>query len=360
MSRTICVAVAFVFASAVAQAQQKCSSGVGEPSDDEPKNVVSLLQSKRQINEVARDVVSLLEVIRGEVMLHPACAERKLVINSHVKYGQQLDRLVASLKKHKFPLNDCVVFRGGASTSAGPHAGPDGMTFVDLTVDSYDLNALAGLSLYNNHSLVCADMYFLIHDSTQIGPCFPKAFAEVKVAPTEVITPGLRHFSNQCVFGRSVVDKFGNDFIRDVDKGRGFLVDGGVCAFYSFGNPKGKTCSINHYASKRSVIPERVPLGDADVYHDSLPRTAFWYQEWDLYKFILRDSDRRLWHTSLVRPDGTAYSASESEINPGSKKEVFQTDLALSQQDYTLAPSCSRKCTVEDIDSTLCKRRADA
>jgi len=298
------MAIAFLTATTVLQAEQ-CSIGGECPSEGEPQNVLSLLQSEHRVNA-------------PEAKLRPACAERKLVINSHIKYGVALDRLVASLKEYKFPLEDCVVFLGGAtmqdvSDHPGPRIGPDGMTFVDLPLDNFDLNAFAGLSRYKNHSLVCANMYFYIHDSTQIGPCFPQVFNEIKVSPTEVITPGTEIFSNQCVFGSSVVDKFGDDFEGHIDKLQGFPIEQGGCS--------GKACSIAHYAGKQTVIPERRYLGEVDLYGTSKPRMVTWYQEWDLYKFYLRQ-----------HPD-----------------TGLQTDVSLLQRDYVQAPSCARRCIVKGV-----------
>jgi len=292
---------------------------------------ISLHDHLAQVNAgflTRRMVKPLSHTTRSKAMLRPACAERKLVINSHVKYVKALAHLVASLKLHKFPLKDCVVFRGGAVANSGPRIGPDGMTFIDLTVDSFDLNAFAGLSMYNNHSLVCADMYFYIHDTTLIGPCFLQVFDEIEVAPTEVITPGRAYFSNQCVFGRSVVDKFGNDFAHNVDKGGGWNIEAGGCF--------GTACSISHYAGKQTVIPERVTLGDVDVYNTSQPRVLTWYQEWDLYKFFLYQNS-----TTHLRADLT----------------MLQSDPSLSQE---WAPSCPRKCTVEASSSPLCKSSVGA
>jgi len=277
------------------------------------------------------DLTRRMVTSRPKAMLHPACdppAERKLVINSHVKYVKALDHLVASLKEHKFPLTKTVVFRGGAVTNSGPRIGPDGMTFVDVTVDSFDLNAFAGLSRYNNHSLVCADMYFYIHDSTQIGPCFPKVFDVIKVAPTEVITPGKGYFSNQCVFGRSVVDKFGEDFDGHVDKGGQIQIEAGGCS--------GTACFITHYAGKQTVIQERVGLGDVDIYHTSEPRIATWYQAWDLYKFFLYQGSSKF-RTDLTLAKLDQKGTDSPDLNP-----------------YEWAPSCPRKCTLEGGNSPLC------
>ena len=267
-------------------------------------------------------------------MPQTACAQRKLVINSHFKYRQALDHLVASLKEHRFPLNDVVVFRGGANISAvlehpGPRLGQDGMTFVDIAVNSFDLTAFAGLAMYNNHSLVCADMYFYIHDTTQIGPCFPKVFEEIKVALTEVITPGRDMFSNQCVFGRSVVDKFGNAFqptaFESITKQAGFEIERGGCS--------GRACSINHYAVTQTVIPRREKLGTIDVYGTSKPRTARWYREWDFYKFfLLQDSQTAMDEDFIDRKIGRT---------PRLLKQPY---LPIG---YRWAASCPRVCKVE-------------
>jgi len=306
--------------------------------------VVSLLQSKLQM-----DVFE----VGSDAMLQPACAERRLVINSHVEYGKALDRLLASLKEHSFPLKDCVVIRGGALKEKGPHIGSDGVTFVDLALNSFDLNALAGLSRYKNHSLVCADMYFLIHDSAQIGPCFPQAFKEIKVSPTEVITPGFSFFSNQCVFGRSVVDNFGDDFEKAVGKVDALVIEGGQCI--------GKACSIDHYALSRTILPPGEELGDLDVYKTSKPREVRWYKAWDLYKFVSPQDkwqisangdykhDLSLLQQQWVRVSHQTASDPVSAWQDHHPSVRLSEDMEAYRQGY--ASSCSRKCMVKDIQS---------
>ena len=49
MARAMCMAVMFMLATAVVQANQ-CSSGGECPRDDEPQNLVSLLQTKLRMN----------------------------------------------------------------------------------------------------------------------------------------------------------------------------------------------------------------------------------------------------------------------------------------------------------------------
>jgi len=216
------------------------------------------------------------------------CADRKLIINSHVKYGTALDYLLASLRKYQFPLAEAVVFRGGAEADSEPQVRDDGITYVDLRLNSFDMTAFSGLSKHKDNSLVCAGLYFYIHDSTSIGPCFPQVFGEIKVEPSEVITPGTVHFSNQCVFGHSIVDSYGDAFDWEIDKNAGFDVESGGCA----DGPEGQlACPMSIYASKRTLIPERTHIGEVDVYNTTQPREVEYYRDWDLYKFFLFQPD---------------------------------------------------------------------
>lgn len=224
--------------------------------------------------------------VRHEVgrRLSQNCSGRKLIINSHVEYEIPLQHLVASLKQYKFKrFEDIVVFRGGAESDSNPYIGTDGMTFVDLRVNSYDLNSMMGLAKYKNHSAICAEAYFYIHDTATVGPCFPQVFDEIEVAPTEVITPGAAYFSNQCVFGGSLVDNFGQDFDKNISKAEGFQIEAGGCA--------NGACALHHYAEKQTLIPERQTLGNADLYSTGIPRVCSWYKDFDIYKCFLYQGD---------------------------------------------------------------------
>jgi len=216
------------------------------------------------------------------------CADRKLIINSHVEYGTALDYLLASLRKYRFPLKEAVVFRGGATADSEPQVRDDGITYADLKLNSFDMTAFSGLSKHKDNSLVCAGLYFYIHDSTSIGPCFSQVFTEIKAEPSEVITPGTSFFSNQCVFGHSIVDKYGDAFDWEMDKLAGFDIESGDCTR----GPEGQlACALREYASKRTLIPERSQIGEEDVYNTTQPREVVYYRDWDLYKYFLYQPD---------------------------------------------------------------------
>jgi len=211
------------------------------------------------------------------------CSDRKLVINSHVKYGQALVYLRASLERYGFPLSSAVVFRGGAPADVEPYM-KDGMQFVDVNVNSYDMNAFYGLSKYYDHPAVCANMYFYIHDTTSVGPCFAQVFRQVTVSPSEVIIPGQGWNSNQCVMGAGVVKKFGNSFNWNINKGAGMQIESGGCTSGPFGK---QACAVKHYAQHVRVIEPRQGLPQKDVYHTGKPREVTYYRDWDLYKYFL-------------------------------------------------------------------------
>jgi len=219
---------------------------------------------------------------------HRSCADRKLIINSYMGYDTALDYLLASLKKSEFPLTQAVVFRGGATADFEPRVRGDGLTVVDLKLNSFDLTAFSGLSKHKDNSLVCAALYFYIHDTTSVGPCFSQVFKEIEAKPWEVITPGTSYFSNQCVFGHSIVDAYANAFDWEIDKKAGFTIESGACV----NGPEGQlACALRQYASKRTLIPERTRIGEADVYNTTQPREVVYYRDWDIYKYFLFQPD---------------------------------------------------------------------
>merc|ERR1719503_391539 len=72
MARTACMAVAFLLTTAVAKPSQ-CSSDNECPSDNKPSNVVSLLQTQLQVNElkdgssIMKDPNAMLTKLEGMV-----------------------------------------------------------------------------------------------------------------------------------------------------------------------------------------------------------------------------------------------------------------------------------------------------
>jgi len=214
---------------------------------------------------------------------YSGCSDRKLVINSHVEYGSALASLRASLERYGFPLSSAVVFRGGAPADTEPYM-RNGMYFVDVHVNSYDMNAFYGLSKYHDDPAVCATLYFYIHDTTSVGPCFADVFRQLTVAPDEVIIAGESYYSNQCVIGAGVVQKFGDSFNWNIAKPAGFQIEAGGCIRGPYGQ---QACAAKHYAQHVRVIAAREDLPQKDVYHTGKPRMVRYYRDWDLYKYFL-------------------------------------------------------------------------
>lgn len=227
-------------------------------------------------------------------------AKRKLIVNSHVDAQEPLDVLLASLKKHGFTkFEDIVVFRGGAKSDAAPANGQDGITLVDLGINSFDLNAFHGLSKYNDHPRVCADTYFYIHDTTSVGPCFPKVFDELNAEPEEIITPGRAYFSNQCVFGRGVAKNFGDAFDLPVSKKDGLKIENGGCF--------GKACAPATFAKNWTMVHGRRDLGRAEDLYTKGTRSVVWYQDLDLYKYISWE-----WNFNKEKEDNADFSLDDN------------------------------------------------
>jgi len=209
---------------------------------------------------------------------------RKLIINSHVMYADVLDVLLNSLKEVDFQnFNDVVVFVGGSNADSEPYIGKDDITFVNMTLNSFDLHGFSGLYKHRLHPRVEADAYMYIHDSVTVGKCFPEVFKNLELSTFELITPNVggdkkdEAFSNICAFGKGVVENYGHNFDIPLTKGEGWHVENGESA-------RGVK-SILQFGQQHRVT-RRIILGKEDMYKTGHPRVKVWYTEFDIYKYI--------------------------------------------------------------------------
>uniref|UniRef100_A0A7S1Q903 Uncharacterized protein n=1 Tax=Alexandrium catenella TaxID=2925 RepID=A0A7S1Q903_ALECA len=224
------------------------------------------------------------------------CSSRqKLVVNSHVDYAQAVSKLVESLERVNFTLwGDVVVFRGGAEQNSRPQTDARGITYVNLTINSYDFNALSGLYQYRHEPSVCAHSYLYILDTVEFGEYFPQAFDELRLEPGEqLMSP--RPNSNILAFDHGLVGKYGTNFDRAVTKQEAVQIETGAL-------PLPGVHRLEHFAAKVTMTVNREEQGHVDLYHTGHPRTKFYYPSFGIYKYILWDQMGDLGGDGEVKP----------------------------------------------------------
>lgn len=229
----------------------------------------------------------------------------RLVINSHVRYWKPLNILLQSLVSVSWTRwDDMVIFMGGSRRNIAPYKGlhtwtPQGITIVNLTLNNFDYNGLAGLYRYRDDPLVRADVYFYLHDSTKVGKSFPQVFPSLKdnFHLGEVRLPGGAN-SNIYHFSHAVVERYKRNYDINLTKGEAVNLElGGVNAWVR------GTRHIGHFAKKVVWLRGRQGRGSADVYGTGIKRTIWWYPDYDIYKYILWGSFGDIGGDGKLRPN---------------------------------------------------------
>lgn len=214
----------------------------------------------------------------------------RLLINSHVKYWKPLSVLLSSLVDARFDRwSDVVLVFGGSRSDVLPRKlrlpiVPADVTVVNLTLNAFDYNGLSAIYHHRDHPLVRADSYFYLHDSATAGKNFTRLYGgfAAGIRPNELRKP-KGAFSNICVFGRDLVNRWKASYDRNFTKAEAVKLEiGGV--WYT---ARGARPLIYWARGHVSDLRERVGRGTLDVYHTGIPRLVKWYPDFDVYKYIL-------------------------------------------------------------------------
>jgi len=235
------------------------------------------------------------------------CEQRptqKLIVNSHVKYGQPLESLYRSLLNVKFQAG-CPRFRnvvtvlGGAAADSEPQRAPGmwgdlGVTVINVTLNSFDLHGLSAVHRYIDHPLVQAGSYFYVLDTVVFGGRFPQMFDHfaTMVQEDEVHLPVAPN-SNIFVFGQKVARRYKTAYDRNTTKEEGLYLEHD----WNCTSPR----HITHFANRTVLLNKRKKVGQEDVYHTGFARTKYWYPDFDLYKYIMLDYSGDLTEGKLTR-----------------------------------------------------------
>lgn len=206
-----------------------------------------------------------------------------------MRYWKPLNVLLRSLVSIGWTRwDDVVIFMGGSTRDIPPYKGLQtwtrgGITIVNMTLNNYDYNGMAGLYAYRNDSAVRADTYFYIHDSTKVGGDFAKIFPRLRDGfwPGELRIP-RPPCSNIYTFSHTLVEIYKRNYDVNLTKGEAVSLElSGAGANIRGVRP------LLFFAKKTTWLRGRQKRRDEDVYKTGVPRTVWWYPDYDLYKYIL-------------------------------------------------------------------------
>mmetsp|Transcript_102471 Transcript_102471/g.182030 ORF Transcript_102471/g.182030 Transcript_102471/m.182030 type:complete len:325 (+) Transcript_102471:76-1050(+) len=207
----------------------------------------------------------------------------KLVVNSNAKYvrNQTWQKLYSSLEATGFTdYDNLILVKGGAKQNKTyiDHS-QQGITVLETQFENFDLHGLSALYHNKNDPLVRADVYVYILDTSTVGKKFPQKFANFSKLKFYELARPPPPCSNVCAFGRGVVERYKNNFDKNVSK-----IDG---LSFEWGFAVNGVQQLSAFADNITELLPRVEKGDpVDIYHTGFPRRVFWYPDFDVYKYI--------------------------------------------------------------------------
>lgn len=205
----------------------------------------------------------------------------KLVINSHVKYGLPREKLLQSLSDIDFAnFSNIIVVLGGSRTDrVYVNASFDGLVIAETTRSNFDWTGLSVLWHFRHNALIFADVYIYLLDTCTVSLSFNKHFADMaSVSAGEFRTSPLPA-SSIAVFGQDVVKQYSTNFDQPLSKMEG--------VWFEFGHSPHGVWHLQHFAQQTTMMAPRVQGELIDIYSTGHPRTAFYYPDLGVTKYIM-------------------------------------------------------------------------
>jgi len=185
-----------------------------------------------------------------------------------------------SLKDAGFDQFRNVIIVVGGAEADRIYTDGDDLTFVETQFMNYDLTGLYALHRYKDHEALQAQAYLYVLDTSTVGPNFPTKFENMSNIEYNQYIGFPRPASNTCAFGRGVLEEFGNNFETQLTKKEGLS--------FEFGDHRRDMKQVQDFAKNVTLLHERQEHGDdVDLYETGYPRKCFYYEDLDLYKYIL-------------------------------------------------------------------------
>jgi len=224
----------------------------------------------------------------------------KLVINSNLFYRKALNLLFRSLKKVNFTRFEDIILVISQYENFSPRikkikevtdlSFDDEITVVGMAMNNFDYTAYHALYTWRYHRLIIDKSYLYILDTTT----FDYSFNDTYNILNNTIEGHELHIvkgphSNICAFGGHVIDKYADNFKTILNKAEAIALE---CVYDSNCINKENTIISNiknfghiRYYNQRTFAIKK------DIYNNGIERSAYYYKDFGLYKWILLDQN---------------------------------------------------------------------
>jgi hypothetical protein len=220
----------------------------------------------------------------------------KLVINSNFFYKKALNILFRSLKKVNFTRFEDIILVISQYENFSPRikkikevtdlSYDNEITVVGMAMNNFDYTAYHALYTWRYHPLIIDKSYLYILDTTTFDPSFNYTYNVLHntIEGHELHIVKGPH-SNTCAFGGHVIDKYADNFKTILNKAEAITLE---CAYDSSCINKENTIISNiknfghiRYYNQRTFAIKK------DIYNNGIERSAYYYKDFGLYKWIL-------------------------------------------------------------------------
>lgn len=240
--------------------------------------------------------MTLLKLILLETFLiFYFLADMKLVINSNLFYKKALNVLFQSLQKVNFTRFEDIILVISQYQNIGPRIKKikevtdldldNKITVICMAMNNFDYTAYHALYTWRYHWQVIDKSYFYILDTVTFDSSFNQKY---KILSNTVKDYDLHIIqgphSNICAFGGNVIDKYADNFKNKITKEEAITLE---CEGNSIHNKENILInSIKHFGDVKDYR-KRTFATKKDLYNNGIERSAYYYKDFGLYKWIL-------------------------------------------------------------------------
>lgn len=223
----------------------------------------------------------------------------KIVINSNAHYKLALNVLLASILRSDLDdYLDLIISISESEFNSPPEilkisdftdiCSDKEVVVVRNTINNYDCGGFNNLYLYQDHKLIKSKYYFYLLDTSSVGPNFHNKIKTcIKRWGNYNLIKPMRAAANTMIFNHKLISKYGDSFNREFSKQEAVKVEHDLNFIHHDGTEiNGFTKLVN-----TMYLPERIYLCDVDVYNMGYPRKQFYYEYFDVHKYVLWDLD---------------------------------------------------------------------
>jgi hypothetical protein len=219
----------------------------------------------------------------------------KLVINSNLFYKKALNVLFQSLQKVNFTRFEDIILVISQYEDIGPRIKKikevtdldldNKITVICMAMNNFDYTAYHALYTWRWHRLIIDKSYFYTLDTVT----FDSSFNQKYITLSNIVKGYDLHIiqgphSNICAFGGNTIDKYADNFKNIMTKEEAISLE---CQGESITNKQSvQIDSIKHFGEIKAY-PKRTFAIKKDLYNNGIERSAYYYKDFGLYKWIL-------------------------------------------------------------------------